>query len=172
MFWSFVFRNVILDESKCIKTCTEPLLPLMRFKSILLIIIISSFSINTNADVLKCVVENGNTHYSNTEKKSSRNKTKVIKFVEYESLVKTTQHNDNQSTTDTTIGVDSFPDVSKELVRGEAVGESDSAELKNHRIVLDKLDEIEFIIKRKSRNTQHKVESTKKTYNSGIRSTL
>ncbi len=118
------------------------------------------FSINTNADVLKWVDENGNTHYSNKEKKSSRNKAKIIKFVEYEYSIDTKKHTKEQtekpSKSEFSVSETSFSNVSKDYESAESAGEIASANPKIHRIILDQLDAPKSYIKRKSRNTRRK----------------
>lgn len=139
----------------------------MRFTSIILTTIITVLSINTHADVLKWVDENGNTHYSNKEKKSSRNKAKVIKFVEYESP-KENEQTAKTSETESSLAGNSFTNVSNNTGSNkqssndiasynkgrESIGELEIGNSETHRIILDQLDTPKSYFQRKSRNTR------------------
>ena len=127
------------------------------------------FSINTQADVLKWVDKNGNTHYSNKEKKSSRNKAKVIKFVEYESSNDIEQTALTSEIESSLVG-NSFNNVSGKTASNKEVSNdyNDNASYNKgresidelagdyseiNRIILDELNVLKSYIQRKSRNT-------------------
>lgn len=141
----------------------------MRFSTILLTSTIAVFSIATNAtvyaDVLKWVDKNGKTHYSNKEKKSSRNKAKIIKFVEYESSndieqAPTGESSPVTSKSKTAVDGDSFTDVANESVSNaynngrETIEELTADDSGVHRIILEEMDTPKSYIQRKSRNTR------------------
>ena len=147
----------------------------MRFSTIILTTTLTVFSINTHADVLKWVDDKGKTHYSNKEKKSSRNKGKVIKFVEYETP-KVTEQTATTSETELSFVKNNFTDVSNDIASYSKGRESinefstdslepDSLESNNleidrsetHRIILDQLDSPKSYIQRKSRNTRRNI---------------
>ncbi|MEB8433042.1 DUF4124 domain-containing protein [Cocleimonas sp. KMM 6892] len=145
----------------------------MRFSTSLVTAFISVcvtvLSINAHADVLKWVDENGKTHYSNKEKKSSRNKAKVIKFVEYET---SDDVEPDQTNAKTESGLDDNPFNEVSNAAGSSHSNSklssDVASYKNtesidslsnedsdvHRIMLDQINKSKSYIQRKSRNTR------------------
>ncbi len=92
----------------------------MRFSFIILMIIVTTFSFNTQADVLKWIDENGITHYSNKEKKLSRNKGKVIKFVEYQSS-KVNDQTANKSESNSSLDENSLINTSDNAVTNDSV---------------------------------------------------
>ena len=122
----------------------------MRIRSTILIILVTIFGTSINSDVLKWVDENGNTHYSNKEKKLSRNKAKIIKFVEYESAEENNKQIDHQLKKNLSIREENFTDVSGDHDY-EGLDRTDGI---THRFILGQLDAPKSYIKRKSRNTR------------------